>query len=1078
VLLPLKTGATRYPAGVAMLGIISVAQGQVVAGVVGDGIHAQYGRPMAFARFDIPRPMWCNAWNMSDPKHSKVLLVGWDSVSRSGVRELLEAHQLPSLTKLVEGGVLGPTVSAGPLAAGIVYNSVATGKYADAHGVLGPQEVSPEGTISLTNSSSRRAKAFWEILSQNDRRCNVVNFPATGPAEPINGTFVSPGFFVKVRESSLSPAEPPAGCANPTDNLEILTDLLVGRDEIDAQTMALFVRGLQHTGPTDNKHLAVINAAITQCLSVHAVATWLMENTQWDVMSVNYPAIEQLWGRFLRYNKPKLDWIDQREFELYQDVCASSVRLCDLLLGRLLQLAGDQTAVLVYSARGYRPHTQLSQELLSSGKTIRASLCSREGIFVMRAPGVGADELIHDARGVDICPTVLHLAGVSPGEDMDGRALAANPDHPGGPLASVASWETIPPLREVAGRPLRWGELRGLASPFALQQAHRVQAENDWRRLQTLLSTSRRDEALGPLLRMYYGNPLQVDKATMVAEALYLAGQLPSALAVMAPMAKAFPNWPIGMLMSGVIALHKGEVYEALDFFEKASRDNPPIPQLYLYLGDVCMRLNLLPRAEEAYRRAIEIDPGFYFAHVGLANVLYRSGNMQDAAEAALQAVGVDFTKPAGHIILGRAVAGLGDMDRASQAFAQALSAAPDNEAIQAHLAAAQAGNTLDPATARPDQLPQQLGKPTEPTEAQRHQAEIAHASIQDGMREVSQWLGEYTEDLAAGDERLDEYLRANAAATGVDFLPPEQLADDEVEWTIRPPLPSDQPVLNQMMPDIFENQASQEVLLIHPAGTDDIQGGITLAGNVRDTTVVKLGLAVRGRTGATDADPDVMRLTTRLLRAAIVRGAAGGARRLVFTLNEEPGHSALRNCLTQLGFEVRLVEVVNTMSMLAFRDRCMKIVQRYQRQQAIPEDVHLVRLHEVPYEKVDQFLRTFFEDGAGLPPEKLDQSISRVMLKGDQVIAAMVGYISDETTFVASRACVHEDHRSQWATPWVHGDACVEAYDKGLTVIRFCTDEVRYPGFVKIARRMGAKEIGRIYVMTMDLAAPWPEAR
>ncbi len=987
---------------------------------------------------------------------------------------------MPNLSRLVESGVLGPAVTAGPLAAGIIYNSVATGKYADSHGVLGPYEAHEDGSVSATDSRSRRAKAFWEILSQNDIRCNVVNFPATGPAELINGAFVSPAFFVKVRQSYQTPADVPPGSVAPSDLLETLKEFLVAHDEIDAQTMALFVPKLQQADPGDDR-LPLIAAALAQSLSVHAVATWLMENTEWDVMSVNYPAIEQLWGRFLRYNKPKLDWVDQQDFELYNEVCDSSVRLCDLLLGRLLELAGDDTSVLLYSARGYRPNDTLPQELLTSGRTVRESLCGPEGIFVMRGPGAGADELIHGARSLDICPTVLHLAGVTPGADMDGRVLAEALLQLGDEPECVESWEAVPPLRDVpaAGESVGWGEPSGLARPFVFGRGDRVQMDNDWRRLETLLCTSRREQALGPLVRLYYSNPLQVDKATMVAEALYLAGHVPSALVVMAPVAEAFPHWPIGMLMSGVIALHKGEIYQALDFFEQAGRDDPPIPQLFLYLGDVCMRLDRLTRAEEAYRRAVAIDPSFYYAHIGLAEVLRRTQDYQGAAESALRAVGVDYSKSAGHLALGKAAAELGQMDRARQAFAQALRSAPDDQFIKAHLDAAEQGQSLSSTGTGPGDAIAQLGQgAVEPTEAQRQQFEAGQATIQDALRDISQWLGKYAEDLAAAETKLDEYLQANAAARGVEFAPPAQPADvgqaDQAEWTIRPPIPADQPVLRQMLPDIFDNASSQEVLLIHPSGTDDIQGGVTFESDPKDATVVKLGLSVRGQAGATEEDDAAVRLTTRLLRGAIARGAAGGARRLVSTFREDPGRSALRSCLEGLGFDVALVEGLETINMPDFRDRCLRIVRRYQRQQAIPADVRLIPLGEAPYESVDSFLHTFFEDGAGVPAKQLSPSLSRVMLKGDQIIACLVGYTEEPDTFVAARSCVHADYRRLWASPWLYGEVSRACCEIGLSVAQFCTDEVRYPDFVKIARRMGAKEIGRVYTMSLDLVAPW----
>jgi len=125
---------------------------------------------------------------------NRILLLSWDGASWDVIQPLLDRGELPHLHQLIEQGVMGHLSTLGPLAVPIVYSSVATGKNADKHGVLGTEEVCRDRTVRPVNSLSRRAKAFWEILSQNDRRCHVVNFPATGPAEPINGVFVSPAF--------------------------------------------------------------------------------------------------------------------------------------------------------------------------------------------------------------------------------------------------------------------------------------------------------------------------------------------------------------------------------------------------------------------------------------------------------------------------------------------------------------------------------------------------------------------------------------------------------------------------------------------------------------------------------------------------------------------------------------------------------------------------------------------------------------------------------------------------------------------------------------------------------------------
>ena len=98
-------------------------------------------------------------------------------------------------------------------------------------------------------------------------------------------------------------------------------------------------------------------------------------------------------------------------------------------------------------------------------------------------------------------------------------------------------------------------------------------------------------------------------------------------------------------------------------------------------------------------------------------------------------------------------------------------------------------------------------------------------------------------EDLAQADGQLDEYLAANAAARGV--APPDSRAAAaselaETDWTVRPPIPADQPALRRIFEGPFASSWSREVLLLHPTGTGDIQGAVAL------TVGVDFGESVR----------------------------------------------------------------------------------------------------------------------------------------------------------------------------------------------------------------------------------------
>ena len=334
-------------------------------------------------------------------------------------------------------------------------------------------------------------------------------------------------------------------------------------------------------------------------------------------------------------------------------------------------------------------------------------------------------------------------------------------------------------------------------------------------------------------------------------------------------------------------------------------------------------------------------------------------------------------------------------------------------------------------------------------------------------------------DDLAAADAVLDEYLAENAAARGVEFS--GQVGSDtpdewqEADWTIRPPLPADQPVLRRIFEDPFFDAHNQEVLLIHPVGTDDIRGAVKLSLGDNVGRNIKLALRIRGRTGDRWQGEEQAFITTRLLRAALVRAAAGGAETVTFSFPDDEYEAALARCLESLGFATLLTQTTYTMDMAEFGNRCLRLFERYKLRKAIPEDVRLVSMEEVSYGQIDEFLRQWFFDGAGAPEHELCPHLCRVMLKGDKIIGCYIGRKKDPQTFLVTRLGVLEEFRGLWVTAWLLGDGSKAGCDDGHTVIQFCTDEEKYPDFVRIARHMNAERGKTMLRMGLEFAIPWP---
>ncbi|KKN61106.1 hypothetical protein LCGC14_0525250 [marine sediment metagenome] len=1013
----------------------------------------------------------------SNPKDQKVLLVGWHAAGWDVITPLLDRGELPNLARVLEQGVMGSMTSVRPVMEPMVYSSLATGKYPEKHGIFGTHEMGSYGqSFRPITSLSRRAKAFWEILSQNDVLCNVVNFPTAEPAEETSGSFVGRAFFGSQRTSSWSPVHVPEDSVWPADLASTLQEFIVALEDLDPPTVGLFVPRMSELSFRDDR-LAQIASAVTQTLSVHAVATWLMENSQWRVMSVNYPAIEVFSRKFLQYHPPRLDWVDPEEFDLFKDVVNSSVRLCDLLLGRVLALAGEDAAVIIYSPRAYQAHHRVSQTPVSGPRT-EAQLHRPQGIFVMRADGTRRDELIHGVRETDFCPTVLALCNVAVPEDMDGRVLTDAFAQPLPQAKTIKTWETRPPVRPALPedrQPIPWTEQMSFTSAHGGRNALWVQMQNDWNQAEACLNSSRPDLALPLMTRLYYVTPFWTEMAPLVAESLYLHGLTEEAITVMRNFVSVHGQSPAGKCMAGVIAQSEGRDYEALDLFEDAAKDNPPIPQLYLYLGEVHRRAHRLGRAMDCFTQAIEIDSTCIPGYLGRSRVRLASGEHEAAADEALQALSVDFSSAPAHYMLGMCLEKLDDPEQAKQAYANALRFNENFTLAKNRLAHLQSGGELEDVEEE-DALPLAGEGPS------RWDVDQLRLGVAGARREVSIWANNFIDCFRQADQQLDAYLATNASqlADQDDQAPPAESSEisgpmlTDMGLVVRPIMPADFGQVSEITSRVLTEHHRHDVFVLHREGEIPLIGAVSL--RTGDNTGKRIALVPYLASLAAAADVGLDENTARwaLIRAGIIRAVASGATAVSYAFSPE-GQGQLRESLERVGFRVKKREMVFGMDMAATRDRCLRVVERCRQRQVIPDDVRVVSFRDVPMHKVDQFFQGFFDDGVGPGRLGLDERLSLVILRGDEIIAGYVGHVQDDI-WISPRLAVLDEYQNGWATPMLVGYGAKAGYDSGLRTIHLYADESVFPDMIRIGRRTGGKELARTWIMTLDIVVPWSQ--
>jgi tetratricopeptide (TPR) repeat protein len=622
-------------------------------------------------------------------KPRKTLLIGWDAADWKLLNPLVENGAMPVFGQLIERGVLADNITLEPILSPMLWNSIGTGKRADRHGILGFTEVDTEsGRVRPVSSTSRRCKALWNILSQNGYRTNVVGWFGGHPAEPIRGVCVSDAFARAFpRKGKPWPLLP--GTVHPQSLGAVLAPIRIRPEEIDAETLRLFVPQLARARDLKPGVLTVLTKVLAECFTTHMAATWAMENTEWDFMGVYYIGIDHFCHAFMNYHPPKPEWIDQESFDLFHDVVSAGYRLMDLFLARLLQLAGPETTVMIVSDHGFHSDHLRPREI-PDVPTGPATQHRPLGIFALAGEGVRRDERIYSVNLLDIAPTVLALFGLPAGEDMPGRVLAEAFETPPA-LKRIPSWEAVDGEdgRHPPGFNMRVEHADELLEQFVAlgyidpqppgleAAAASCERERQWNLARVYTSTWRFAEALPLLEELRAGTPERTDFALALADCQLRLGLSDEARWTAENAMKDRGTCAVAEYVLGKIAFEQRRYAESLQHFLEAERRHARVPELCNRIGFAYLKLRKWNDAGRAFERALEMDPHNAVAHQGRARVAWRRRRYEEAAQAALTSVACRHDLPPSHFWLGMALLPLGQRERAIQAFETALSFRP-----------------------------------------------------------------------------------------------------------------------------------------------------------------------------------------------------------------------------------------------------------------------------------------------------------------------------------------------------------------------------------------------------------------
>ncbi|MBK8681351.1 MAG: alkaline phosphatase family protein [Bacteroidetes bacterium] len=619
----------------------------------------------------------------------KVLLIGWDAADWKVINPLMDAGHMPTLEKLVNGGVMGNLATLDPPLSPMLWTSIGTGKRPYKHGIHGFTEPDPSGKgIRPAFITSRKVKAVWNILNQHGLKSHVVGWWPSHPAEPINGTMIS-NLYQRATKPINEKWPMAEGTVHPAEKAEIYAKMRIHPAELTPAHILPFVPTAAKVDQEKDKRLGMLAKVIADCSTIQAAATYILENEEWDFVGVYFDAIDHFCHGFMKFHPPQLPGMPDDLFETYKDVVISGYKFHDMMLERLLQLAGDDVTVMLISDHGFHPD-HLRPIALPKEPAAPAYEHSPYGVVVLNGPHIKKDERVYGASILDVTPTLLTLFGLPVGADMDGNVIV-NAFDENITVEQIPSWDDI--KGDSGEHPADKQE-----DPYAAQEAleqlielgyvdkpdeniekaiQKTVNENNYYLARSYINGRQHKPAIEILTKLFEENPDVTRYGMRLATCYQTLNMITECREVLSKIKAETGKDSLSMLvMEGNLLMIENKPKEALAIFEKIEKE-APASRINMQLGRSYMLLKRWAKAEKAFRKELEYDPRSASAFHGLGITLLRRGKYEDALEQFLNCVGLMYHYPVAHYHIGESLYYMKMYQESAEAFEVCLKMAP-----------------------------------------------------------------------------------------------------------------------------------------------------------------------------------------------------------------------------------------------------------------------------------------------------------------------------------------------------------------------------------------------------------------
>lgn len=265
---------------------------------------------------------------------NKLLVIGLDGASFNVLDPLIQNGHLKNLAGLIAGGTRADLETTFPPITAVAWSSFMTGKNPGKHGIFEFVRLDHASRRQLAvNASFRQGSAIWDLLSDEGERVVVHNFPCTYPPRKVNGLMIADFMTPRGRRDFTYPPE-------------LLSEL-----------EARFGPYRLHLSQTYGKGNVegVLDELFDELEYKAKVTEYLMTRYEWDAFFQYFWGTDriqhELW-HIIDEDHPRHDLEEARRYR--ERVYAYFDRV-DEIVGRLVELAGQDAIVCVASDHGFGP---------------------------------------------------------------------------------------------------------------------------------------------------------------------------------------------------------------------------------------------------------------------------------------------------------------------------------------------------------------------------------------------------------------------------------------------------------------------------------------------------------------------------------------------------------------------------------------------------------------------------------------------------------------------------------------------------------------------------------------------------